>query len=337
MRCNYDLKRKLESCAKSGYLYSPATESERNSLRRYLSEGCVTEPYPGLYAIKQEHDGESPRARAYTLIKSLAKRHPDWVFCSFSAAVIHGLRVPNACLKAVHTCVSPGKNRRRHPSVVACHSLSILERPGVTQARVEIINGIRVTTIEQTLLDCLCMTNFRNGLVIADSALQFSLTSKFELERWFAKQGKGRRGILQARETLSHADFGSESGGESVVRAAIIEIGFRVPCLQVVIEDPMEPNNPKRVDMGWRREDGTWVLLEVDGKAKYYEAARGGEKTVREMAEAFSKERLRETHLNLTGAVVLRCSVEDAYSGDRLRNMLLHAGVPMVNDCGSSD
>lgn len=41
--------------------------------------------------------------------------------------------------------------------------------------------------------------------------------------------------------TLMHADGRSENGGESVVRAIILELGFAEPDLQVEIEDPSTP------------------------------------------------------------------------------------------------
>ena len=329
MRCNCDLVRKLNESARSGYLYAPIGESERCSLRRRLHCGEVIEPYPGLYVPADFHQKATPRARAYMLIKTLSKRHPDWVFSSFSAALVHGLQVPYAHLSALHVSVEPGGNRRRCAGKVSCHSseaLAAAQRADIPP--VTVVQGIRVTTVEHTVMECLCRSNFRDGLVVADSALHCSLTTKSLVERQFLEWGRGKRGIRQARATLAYADGGSESGGESLVRAAIIELGFAVPSLQVLVDDPFEPNNPKRVDMAWRLGDGSLVILEVDGKIKYVQAANGREKTLYEMAATFSKERRRESHLNMTGAKVLRCSVEDACDGEGFRDMLERAGVP---------
>ena len=121
----------------------------------------------------------------------------------------------------------------------------------------------------QTLLDCLCATGFRYGLAIVDSALHYHLTTHEELARHFADHGKGRRGIRQAQQTLAYADGRSENGGESIVRAAIIELGFQTPELQIEIEDPMNPGAPKRSDMGWRLPNGRYILVELDGLSKY--------------------------------------------------------------------
>ncbi len=328
MRSNHAVSEKLETAGRSGWLYAPDTEAERLSVRRKLKKGEVVEPYPGLYALRSAYDGASPRARAFMLIKALAKLHPDWVFCSFSAAVVHGIQVPYAHLAMVHTEVMPGCNRNRCRKVACRSSEALAADRQADISPVEMVHGIRVTSIEQTVLECLCQADFRDGLVIADSALRCRLTSKSLVERQFLEWGRGRRGIRQARITLSHASAESESGGESIVRAIIIELGFEVPQLQVVVHDPMEPNNPKRVDMAWHLKNGTLVILEVDGKTKYYRAAGGREKTMREMATTFSRERLRESHLNMTGAMVLRCSVEDALDTARFQMMLEKAGIP---------
>lgn len=335
MRCNHVVLEKLKAAAQLGCLYVPETEAERLAVRRKLKKGEVVEPYPGLYALRSTHDGASPRARAFMLIKALAKLNPDWVFCSFSAAVVHGIQVPNAHIAAVHTGVKPGSNRKRSGKSVCRSSEALAAERKADVPPVEVVQGIRVTTIEQTVLECLCQAGFRDGLVIADSALHCGLTSKNLLERQFLEWGGGRRGIRRARITLAHASPDSESGGESIVRAIIIELGFEVPQLQVTVPDPMEPNNPKRVDMAWRLKNGTLVILEVDGKIKYYRAMDGHEKTVREMASAFSKERLRESHLNMTGAMVLRCSVEDALDTVRFQTMLEKAGIPKVKRSGN--
>lgn len=66
-----------------------------------------------------------------------------------------------------------------------------------------------------------------------------------------------------------HADGRSENGGESVVRAIILELGFAEPDLQVEIEDPLNPGTYKRVDYYWLLEDGRAIVGELDGFEKY--------------------------------------------------------------------
>lgn len=320
MRAHAALSQRFDAAESAGLLLAPKTQSERESLRRRVAAGEVIQPFPGLFARHAFLENVSPRVRAFMVIKTLARVHPDWVFCSFSAAVMHGLQVSYAQVDKVHVCVARGGNRRRRPGYIQCHA-------GDLEAYDD-IQGVRVTSIEQTVLDCLCQSDFRQGLAIVDSALHCGLTSRAALTKLFNARGRRRRGIVQARETLLCSDARSESGGESVVRAVILELGFATPELQFEVVDPLELGNTRRVDMAWRREDGSYVFLEVDGKVKYLKRNSGKDKTLEEMASTFSKERLRESHLNLTGATVLRCAVGDAYETDRFFTMLARAGVP---------
>ena len=130
---------------------------------------------------------------------------PNWTFCSFSAAVAHGLQVPRALLAPVHIAISPTESRRKKPGHVACHT----DHGG---SRV-ITDGMPCTCLLQTLLDCLCATGFRYGLAIVDSALHYHLTTHEELARHFADHGKGRRGIRQAQQTLPTQTVGAKTAG----------------------------------------------------------------------------------------------------------------------------
>lgn len=327
MRSHPSLEMKLDAAERAGRFLAPKTRSEWVSLRRRVESGELSEPFPGLFARSGFMKRLSSRALCYQTLRALSELHPDWVFCRFSAALLYGLQVSYAQFDKIHRCVEPGKSVRFGGRAIACHTSRLAAEGSPVLTTVQ---GVHVTNIEQTVLDCLCNSDFRQGLAIADSALHLGLTSREALDRHFTEFGRGRRGIAQARQTLAHADPGSENGGESFVRAVIIELGFVAPLLQVLVDDPMEPNNPKRVDMAWTLEDGRLVILEVDGKVKYAQKAHGQDKTAWEMAETFSRERLRESHLNLTGATVLRCSIDDARHADRFCEMLVKAGVPMA-------
>ncbi|MDO4437145.1 MAG: hypothetical protein Q4B77_04265 [Coriobacteriaceae bacterium] len=248
--------------------------------------------------------------------------HPAWTFCLYSAAIAHGLQVPRPLLSPIHVSIAPTHSRRRQSGCVACHICK-------GDSRV-LSDGIPCTDLLQTLLDCLCAAGFRHGLAIVDSALHFRLTTVEELTAYFDAHGKGRRGIQQARKTLSYADGRSDNGDESIVRAIIIELGFEVPDLQVEVEDPLHPGIMKRADMGWTLPDGQVVLAELDGLSKYLatekEATNGG---VEHVVQVMRAERLRESHLNLTGATVLRFSFAQALDTEYLFNLLTAAGVPL--------
>lgn len=314
---------KLELALQHACLLLPADPAEKRRLDRRVTNGSVCMPYPGAYALADPYRKLNPRAKARMTLRAIHALHPNWTFCSFSAAVAHGLQVPRALLVPIHIAISPTESRRKKPGRIACHT----DHGG---AHV-VADGIPCTDLLQTLLDCLCATGFRYGLAIVDSALHHHLTTPEELTRYFANHGKGRRGIQQARRTLAYADDKSENGGESIVRAAIIELGFQTPELQIEIDDPMKPGAPKRADMGWRLSNGRYILVELDGLSKYLYAngKTHGEPSVYQAVRTMRAERLRESHLNLTGATVLRLSFSQALDADYLFRLLSAAGAPL--------
>lgn len=320
---------KLELATRRACLLLPADTPEKRCLDRRVTKGTACMPYPGTYALAEPYNKLNPRAKARMTLKAIHALHPNWTFCSFSAAVAHGLQVPRALLAPVHIAISPTESRRKKPGHVACHT----DHGG---SRV-ITDGMPCTCLLQTLLDCLCATGFRYGLAIVDSALHYHLTTHEELARHFADHGKGRRGIRQARQTLAYADGRSENGGESIVRAAIIELGFQTPELQIEIENPMNPGAPKRSDMGWRLSNGRYILVELDGLSKYLStnARTHEEPSVYQAVRTMRAERLRESHLNLTGATILRLSFAQALDADYLFRLLSTAGVPLNKETSS--
>ena len=228
----------------------------------------------------------------------------------------------------------PGRTSRYRPAKAAANIPA--------KSPVTLIKGVgtysRITSLApplmQTTLDCLCASTFRQGLAIVDSVLHHRLATKEQLIEYFAAYGKGRRGIRQARETLRYADGRSENGGESIVRAVIIELGFETPELQIEIEDPMMPGVSKRADLGWKLSDGRYILAELDGFAKYLtKGARRSKVEKTELAvQSMRAERLRESHLNLTGAVILRFSFAQALDTSYFFQLLATAGVPLAGE-----
>lgn len=166
-----------------------------------------------MYARCSTFETASIRERTIRTIRTLGLLHPSWVFCGYSAAVIHGLQVPNTVLGSVHYCAN-GTSHRGSPLIR--HHLRLAPQDIVSNT------GVRVTSLRKTLVDCLCTSDFRVGLAITDSAIHWELAGKREIECWIEKDGKGRRGIRQARETVAWADGRSENGGESIARATMI-------------------------------------------------------------------------------------------------------------------
>lgn len=123
----------------------------------------------------------------------------------------------------------------------------------------------------------------------------------------------------------------SANGGESIVRAIMIERGFQVPELQVEIEDPMRPGAVFEVDFYWCLPSGRVVIGELDGMVKYRVNAAGAPVTAVETQRRLVAERKRESHINLTGATVVCFTYEEACDEDYLERILVRAGVPLVS------
>ena len=310
----------LNRAEAQGLWLTPSSHAEEVLLRRRLAKGELASPFRGMYGRRDAFETASVRERAIRTIRTLGLLHPNWVFCGYSAAVVHGLQVPNTVLDAVHYCAN-GRNRRESPLVR--HRLQLAPQDTVSNM------GVRVTSLRKTLVDCLCASDFRVGLAIADSAIHWELASKREIANWIEEDGRGRRGVRQARQTIAWADGRSENGGESIARATMIELGFVAPLLQVEVFDPMEPDNPKRGDFGWRLEDGSWVIGELDGIGKYRKDDVNGTRNGLDAAiRALAAERRRESHLCLSGSKVVRFGMRDVLDTAYFERLLTAAGVP---------
>lgn len=305
------------------YAYG-STRRERRALANEAKRGRATEACSGLYCSSEKYKRLSKRLRAMFLIRTMARVHPEWTFSGFSAALVYGLQVSNTLVDRVHLAVSAHESKRKMTNVVSCHV--------VEGDETRIVDGIRVTSLARTLLDCMCQTTFRLGLAIVDSALHWELIEESVLRGYVEKNGYRRRGIRNAYRILEFMDGRSENGGESIARAVMIELGFAVPELQVEIPDPVSEGAAKRVDFYWRLPDGSAVVGELDGAVKYKgsskKAADNAEDTVRAAIETLTAERLRESHLNLTGLKIVRFSFKQATDEEYLEQLFECAGVP---------
>lgn len=321
-RRSEQVAQRLDDAERHGMWLLPQDKAEEAALRVRAVEDGLLQPFPGCFARARSSTAMSIRQRAYATIRTLAVRYPSWVFCLQSAALVHGLWVSNALASPIHI-VRPavygrvGTGIARHRCRLDADELSRCQ-------------GICVTSLERTLMDCLCASDFQHALPIVDAALHWGLADADGLQRYFDERGRGRRGIRRARETLAHADGRSGSGGESVARAVMIELGFQVPELQVELFDPMEPNNPKYGDFGWLLSGSRPIIGELDGMEKYKRSRGGGAASLDGAVRAMSRERRREAHLNLTNVKIVRFSLSDVHDTAYFERLLTEAGVPRM-------
>lgn len=269
---------------------------------------------PGLYARPEYWSELKFRQRYLHRVRALAQKHPDWTFCSYTAAVIYGLSVSYANLTHIHIAVAPAQSTTPGSQVIR-HRYAYRTRASQMD--------IAVTDIDQTIADCLVDASFVEGLIIADSALHEQLLSKEHLIEAVNKLGLNRRGVVTARRVARCADGLSESGGESKARALMIERGWQVPELQVELFDPVEPGRPYRVDYLWRVGDRL-IIGEFDGFVKSEKAAEEGK-----LVKAQFDERQRESRLSmLDNCKIVRLCWDDLKDLTKLDRKLKVAGVP---------
>lgn len=314
----------LDAAETSGMLMLPADRAEAEACRRRLRSDELVRPMPGLYARRAHWEGLAPDARHLEKVRALVRIHPDWVFGSFSAALVYGLPVSYRLLDAVHLVV-PARGGVRVRRGIVRHGAS-----GDIDA--EEVDGVRVTSLVQTVADCLRATDLRGGLPIADAALARLGIPPDAFLALIAHRAMGRRGAGQAIRTATWVDPRVESGGESLARAIMIEEGFQIPDLQVEFVDPLEPGRVIRVDMLFRREDGSLVAGEVDGAGKYRDPAmlRG-----RTTEQALMAERRRESHINALGIPVLRLPAEKLEVAGFVARTLEAFGIPREMESGA--
>lgn len=279
---------------------------------------AVMQPWTGLYARKQYWDSLGKRDRALHILRSLQQKHPQWVFCGPSAALVHGLPLAYAEMETVH--IAMAGNARTSTAHVRRHTLEV--NP------VTLVGGLRATPLIRTAFDCARTMDFKHGLAVTDAVIRRLSWSPTQPAESFAAIS-GRWPFRQiALRAARHANALSESPGESMARAAMIEQGFSLPELQVEIPRPLEPGRVFRVDFLWHIDEKRAVIGEFDGKIKYEdERLLKGTNAARVLAD----EQHREAQLSLMETPILRLSFADVMNSSRFVAILQGYGIPRRN------
>lgn len=306
----------LNQAEQEGRCLTPPSTAIRKALLRRIGSTIVS-PMPGLFARKTRWDELNRAQRHCEIIRALAIIHPDWTFCSFSAACLLGLEVSWRHLNVVHVR-SATKPSARPGAYIQRHQIE----PADTVRRA----GISLTPPIQTVTDCLLQTGFADGMPIADSAIsKLSLTREQLMEAVEKRAGaRNGRAVRTALTTLQYADARAESGGESVARAVMIETGFAPDRLQYEMTDPFDSTTSMRTDFAWERQAQELTLGELDGLVKYTDQTILAGQTA---AEVLVAERQREAHLSLYGHPLIRFTMSEVRSAGVLAKKLQTAGV----------
>lgn len=315
------VQRAIEAAERAGRLVTADTPRGATALRTRYKAGWLVSPAPGAFARPEYWQRLSRDEQDLHLIKTESHRHRGWVFAGVSTGLLHGLEIPFALRGRI--CVAT--SARSHSS-----SSTRTQRIRVSEDETVVVSGVPATSLVRTVFDCTREASLRLGLPVADSALRalskdpLAYGTSGELRGLMEQvdlRFSGHRGIENTRRTLALADGRAESGGESVLRAALHELGFATPELQVEVEDPVVPGRMLRIDMGYLREDGTWLLIELDGVGKHDEGRGLGELSR-------NRKRIRESHLSLYGWPIMHLGWAELANDDLLAELCDRYGVP---------
>ena len=297
-----------------------ATIDEQHVLGQWNARGTLHRPYPNLYVERTYWATLTPQEQTMHVIRSLARRHPSWVFAQLSAACVLGYDYSRSLYDGSVTVAVTARRSSRQ------HSAPPLKRLYVpfSQLRAHRVGGIAVTDPLRTVFDCGRAYHFCHALPVADSALR-SGVSFGDMITYCSTPHRGRR-QARARTVVGFADGLSDNGGESGVRAAMIVEGFMLPQLQRPYQDPENAGTVYRADYTWKLADGRLIVAEFDGSRKYVDPKMTQGRAVMEVVH---RERCRQLALERAGVTaIVRLAWEDVIHPKQLVRKLTAAGVP---------
>lgn len=273
-------------------------------VQRRLRDGTWVRSRRGVYVAPEAVAGRTPAALAHVAATHARTTSPH-VFSHGSAALLWGLTlwsVPS--VTHLYQRHHPGDGRDRS---VRRHTAPLADDAATR------VNGIPVTTLERTVVDCARWMAPLAGLVVADSGLRAGASP--DVLRELLQRGKGAPGMARARAVIELADAGSESAWETATRFVLLAGGLPRPATQIAVSTRL---GTFWADTGWEE----WhLLLEYDGRVKYL----GTEDLVRE--------KRRHDAVVETGQRLLRVTKEDVRAPAALLSRvvrLLPADIPRV-------
>lgn len=268
---------------------------------------------PGVYTPRREWDS-LPYAKRH-LVRILANAHAPrgrhtGVLARESAAVVLGIPMIGPLPNRLQFAIPGGSHGDTTP---LAHVITAPKDTPIVMA-----HGLPVTDPAHTAVDLMRHRSFQSGLVTLDHVLREGLATLEELLGVVEAQ-PGRQGNSRARLCLKHGDARSESVGESLSRAVLIEQHLPTPDLQVSYYD-RDGRFIARVDFAWpelRR------VGEFDGAGKYRREVSG---TAPE--RALIDERQRENRIEVvTGLKVIRWTWNDLMRPEKFLRILADGGI----------
>jgi len=276
----------------------------------------------GIYAERKVVDATSGDDRARHRLDTAAAllavdRNRSWASHQ-SAAVLWDLEFLVAPSLDLVRLTRPGLDRAREYPGLHISAASVPKGHQATRG------VIPVTTSARCVVDLARELPFRDGLVLADSALRRDVTKEqldqVLLDCW------NWQGIRDAARVVAFADARSESVAESLGRVVFAEQGLPAPEPQQWISDSQGVIG--RVDYLLRKYR---TVIEVDGKMKYVPSVVDvpneiTAETQRKLGEIVWREKRREDRLREAGYEVVRVTWADLmYRPELVRARVLAA------------
>ncbi|MFT4259298.1 hypothetical protein [Microbacterium sp.] len=287
------------------------TSAETRLLRIDTSSPRLIRVRRGVYADREEYQGLTGAKRYAVRVHAFVRAHPDAILCLESAAVVLGLPSFGET-RDIHM-YSPERRRSRRFGDVVVHTSQ-------DARRVERIDGVRVTSMLDTVADLARVLPPARAIAVVDSAIAPAQGGMLTLDelRAHVRPQVNRRGILRLEWTWDNASALSESPPESLSRVVIDWNGFETPILQQVFH---YEGFEDRADFYF---EGSRTIGESDGWQKYEldEPVKA--------AKHLADEKRREDRLRRHRHPFARWDQADAWRSTPLRNALLAAGVEIV-------
>lgn len=293
------------------------THNQRRSLSRHYCNGHLVRPYPGIYAEAQYWQELNPADKTIHIARALAQLHPTWIFGAATAACIWQLDVPWHLIEPSITIA--GNRNTPHSDATALHRFYA---PTVEPV---LVDGLRVTNIVRTAVDCARLCTPLLGATVMNAAVCRGITK----QEIYACVNTIHGDCSRVYTLLPYLDPRCENGGETLALMTMtLELGFLKPRMQVVLKDPIS-GTTHRVDYYWETSDHRIIIAEFDGSAKYIDPSMTHGQTIHQVVGA---EREREESLRRAGVhTIVRFTYSDVRHSERLRRKLEDAGIPYTS------
>ncbi len=277
------------------------------AIRALVGGGEILRLRQGCYvrAAYWNRQSDTRRERLKVVLHNYATLNSSasgYVYSHVSAARLHGLFLWQADT-LIHI-TQPGK-----PSSGGHGRDSVIHVRPLPELDIVTIDGLQVTSLERTVIDCCLTMHYKQALIVADHALHLG-ASAAKLRAMAATLGS-HRGIRTLRKVLMFADKRSESPGETLARDLMRELLIAAPVPQLRIATRL---GTFRADFGWpdRR-----LILEFDGMGKYFDYAP--------TEQVLLEERQRENALIENGWRVIRMQWRDLFNEASFKARILAA------------